>query len=134
MAGYSGTPLAQKLGIKPGHTVLTIGAPKQYRDWLGDLPDVHFTSKPPKPGADIVHLFVTSLAEFETQLPGARAAMTQEGALWASWYKKSARIPTNVTEDAIRERALKTDLVDIKVCAVSDLWSGLKLVVRKHLR
>ena len=134
MAGYSGTPLAQKLGIKPRHTVLIIDAPKQYREWLGDLPDGHFLSKAPKAGADIVHLFVTSLAEFEKQLPRARAAMTQEGSLWVSWYKKSARIPTDVTEDAIRERALKIDLVDVKVCAVSDLWSGLKLVVRKHLR
>jgi hypothetical protein len=134
MAGYSGTPLATKLGIKPAHTVLSINAPKDYRGWLGDLPDVTFVSNPPRAGADMVHLFVTSLAELENQLPRARSAMKTAGALWVSWHKKSAKIPTDVTEDAIRDRALKTDLVDVKVCAVSDEWSGLKLVVRKHLR
>jgi len=134
MAGYSGTPLAQKLGIKPDHTVLSINAPKEYRAWLGDLPDVRFVSKPPKDGADVVHLFVSSLAELDKQLPLARKALKPDGALWVSWYKKSAKVPTDVAEDSIRERALKTDLVDVKVCAVSDEWSGLKLVVRKHLR
>jgi len=134
MTGYSGTPLAQKLGIKLGHAVLTISAPPKYRDWLGDLPDVTFVSKPPKNGVAVVHLFVTSLAELDKQLPRARAAMTEDGALWVSWYKKAAKIPTDVTENIIRERALKTDLVDVKVCAVSEEWSGLKLVVRKHSR
>ena len=135
MAGYSGTPLAKKLGIRPGDALLTIDAPAGYRDWLADAPDdVSFVPKPPKGGANIVHLFVTSLAEFEKHLPRARGAMRVDGALWVSWYKKSAKIPTDVTEDAIRARALKTDLVDVKVCAVTDLWSGLKLVVRRHLR
>ncbi|MGD0144851.1 MAG: DUF3052 domain-containing protein [Rhizomicrobium sp.] len=135
MAGYSGTPLAKKLGIKPGTTLLAINAPKDYRALLAPLPDdVAISVKPNKAGADIVHLFVTSSAEFERDLPKARAAMTIDGALWVSWYKKAAKIPTDVTEDVIRNRALKTDLVDVKVCAVSDVWSGLKLVVRKHLR
>jgi hypothetical protein len=135
MAGYSGTPLARKLGIKPGIKVLAINAPKDYRALLAPLPDdVGIASKPNKAGADIVHLFVTSAAEFERDLPKARAAITIDGAIWVSWYKKSAKIPTDVTEDIIRNRALKTDLVDVKVCAVSDVWSGLKLVVRKHLR
>jgi hypothetical protein len=134
MAGYSGTPLAQKLGIKAGCRVLTINAPVEYRDWLRDVRDVTLTSKPPKAGADIVHLFVTSLAELEKQLPRARSAMKTAGSLWVSWHKKSAEIPTDVTEDAIRDRALKTDLVDVKVCAVPNEWSGLKLMVRKHLR
>ena len=134
MAGYSGTPLAKKLGIAPGDAVLAMNAPTEYRDWLGDLSDVRFVSSPPKGGADMVHLFVPSLAELEEQLPRARKAMKPDGALWVSWHKESAKIPTDVTEDEIRARALKTDLVDVKVCAVSDLWSGLKLVVRKHLR
>jgi len=134
-AGYSGTPLAKKLGIKPGSVVLTIAAPRDYRDWLAPVPDdVSFVAKPAKSGCDVVHLFVASLAEFERDLPKARAAMKPDGALWVSWFKKSAKIPTDVTEDEIRRRALATDLVDIKVCAVSDVWSGLKLVVRKHLR
>jgi hypothetical protein len=135
MAGYSGTPLAKKLGIKPGHAVLPIQAPPEYREWLGALPEnVTFASRPPKRGAEIVHLFVVSLADLEKELPRARRAMTQDGSLWVSWYKKAAKISTDVTEDAIRDRALKTDLVDVKVCAVTDIWSGLKLVVRKHLR
>jgi hypothetical protein len=81
-----------------------------------------------------VHLFAITLAELQEQLPRARSAMKNDGALWVSWYKKSAKIPTDVTEDAIRDRALRTDLVDVKVCAVSDEWSGLKLVVRRNLR
>jgi hypothetical protein len=77
---------------------------------------------------------VTSVAELARDLPKARAAIAPDGAIWVSWYKKSAKIPTDVTEDVIRNHALKTDLVDVKVCAVTDIWSGLKLVVRKHLR
>jgi hypothetical protein len=133
-SGYSGTPLAKKLGIKPGDTVLLIAAPAGYRTWLGDLESVTFASKPPKTGAGIVHLFVATLAELDRQLPSARKAMKADGILWVSWYKKAAKMQTDVSEDTIRERALKTDLVDVKVCAVSDIWSGLKLVVRKHLR
>ena len=123
MAGYSGTPLAKKLGIKDGSRVLAIGAPKGYAF-------ANVTKGP----ADIVHLFVTSLAELDKQLPKARKAMTIDGAIWVSWYKKAAKIPTDVTEDLVRNRALATDLVDVKVCAVDDQWSGLKLVVRKALR
>jgi hypothetical protein len=135
MAGYSATPLAKKLGIKPGATVFTIAAPKGYKSWLAPLPDaVKFVAKAPSGGADIVHLFVKSQVEFIKQLPRARKAMKIDGAIWVSWYKKSAGIPTDVTENLVRSTALKTDLVDVKVCAVTDLWSGLKLVVRKHLR
>ena len=123
MAGYSGTPLAKKLGIKDGSRVLAIGAPTDYA----------FATVAKGP-AEIVHLFVTSLAELDKQLSKARKAMTTDGAMWVSWYKKAAKIPTDVTEDLIRRRALATDLVDVKVCAVDDKWSGLKLVVRKALR
>jgi len=123
MAGYSGTPLAKKLGIKDDSRVLARGAPKDYA-----------LANATKGPADIVHLFVTSLAELDKQLPKARKAMTIDGAIWVSWYKKAAKIPTDVTEDLIRNRALKTDLVDVKVCAIDEKWSGLKLVVRKALR
>ena len=134
-AGYSGTPLAKKLGIKSGSVVFTIAAPREYRDWLAPMPeDVSFVAKPPKAGCDIVHLFVASLAELKRELPNARKAMKPDGALWVSWTKKAAKIPTDVTEDEVRRLALATDLVDVKVCAVTDIWSGLKLVVRKHLR
>ncbi len=135
MAGYSATPLAKKLGIKPGSIVFVINGPRDYRDWLAPIPpDVAISSKPSKAGADVVHLFVSSMTEFEGGLPKARAAMKPDGAIWVSWYKKAAKIPTDVTEDEIRRRALATDLVDVKVCAVTDVWSGLKLVIRKHLR
>jgi len=132
MAGYSSRPLADKLGIKPGMSILPLGAPKDYRGLLGI--DAPFAAKPPKGGADFVHLFVTSLAELDKRLPAARKAMKIDGMLWVSWYKQAAKIPTDVTEGLIRGRALATDLVDVKVCAVSDVWSGLKLMVRKHLR
>ena len=135
MAGYSGTPLAKKLGIKPDMTVLIIGAPDGYASLVEPMPAGAAVVAKAKPGsADMVHLFAPSLAALEKQLPLARKAMTIDGAIWVSWYKKAAKIETDVTEDAIRARALKTDLVDVKVCAVSDVWSGLKLVVRKHLR
>jgi hypothetical protein len=135
MAGYSETPLVKKLGIKPGDTIYLIAAPNEYRGWIGAFPQgAAYVAIPPKDGARFVHLFVKSLAEFERQLPLARKAVALDGMLWVSWYKKSAKIPTDITEDAIRNRALKTDLVDVKVCAVTDIWSGLKLVVRKHLR
>ncbi len=135
MAGYSGTTLVTKLGIKPGATVLEINAPKGYAAILGALPDgAAICTKPPKGGAPVVHLFVTSQAELARDLPKARKAMTIDGALWVSWYKKAAKIPTDVTEDTLRTHAFKIDLVDVKVCAVDEKWSGLKLVVRKHLR
>jgi hypothetical protein len=135
MAGYSGTPLAQKLGIKLGMQVLALAAPSDYRALLQPLPEgVEIVTRQKPASFALVHLFVTSLAELERELPRARAAMAQGGALWISWYKKAAKIPTDVTEDRIRERILKTDLVDVKVAAVSDIWSGLKCVVRKALR
>jgi hypothetical protein len=130
MAGYSGTPLDKKLGLKPGMAPLVFNAPKDYRALVGVAP----IAKAPKGGAPFVHLFVASQAELDGLLPAARKAMAQDGMLWVSWYKKAAKIPTDVTEGAIRARALAGDLVDVKVCAVSDVWSGLKLVVRKHLR
>ena len=132
MAGYSQRRLTDKLGIKPGMALYAVAAPKDYLALLGI--DAKFAAKPPKDGADFVHLFVASAAELEKLLPAARKAMKPDGMLWVSWYKQAAKIPTDVTEGLIRGRALATDLVDVKVCAVSDVWSGLKLMVRKHLR
>ncbi len=135
MAGYSGTPLDKKLGIKPGTIVYAFDPPGDYKKLLGPLPaGAKIVTSPPKDGADIVHLFVETTKEYERQLPRARKAMKIDGAIWVSWYKKASKIPTDVTEDVIRNRALKTDLVDVKVCAVSDIWSALKLMVRKELR
>ncbi len=135
MAGYSATPLAKKLGIKPGDSILTFGAPEVYREWLSPLPEGVSIVTRAKPGeCAIVHLFAPMMADVERHFAAARTAMTINGGLWVSWYKQSAKIPTDVTENLIRARLLKTDLVDIKVCAVSDQWSGLKFVVRKELR
>src|SRR5665213_10585 len=115
MAGYSGTPLIKKLGIKPGMKILALDALKDYAKILVALPaGAIIVSKSPKSGSNIVHLFVTSFAEYEKQLPRARKAMTVDGAIWVSWYKKAAKIQTDVTGDVIRDRALKTDLVDVK--------------------
>lgn len=133
MTGYSATPLAAKLGIKEGSRLGTIAAPAEYRDWLGPLPPgATFVKRPAN--CDLVHVFVSSLKELDRDLARARKAMKPDGAIWVSWYKKSSRIATDVTEDVVRARALRTDLVDVKVCAVTDIWSGLKLVVRKHMR
>ena len=136
MAGYSGKSLAQKLGIRPGDTVAPIAAPNNYKTLLGPLPDgAEIVARAPNDGATIVHLFVTTMAELETQLPRARQAIAIDGAVWVSWYKKAAKIKTDVTENTIRDLALATtDLVDVKVAAVDEKWSGLKFVIRKALR
>jgi hypothetical protein len=135
VAGYSGTPLIAKLGLEPGFRVLTLGAPRDYRTWLGaGAAALSFVAKPQKSDCEAAHLFVTSLADLDRALPVARKAIRNDGMIWVSWPKKASKIATDVSEDAVRSRALKTDLVDVKVCAVSEVWSGLKLVVRKHLR
>lgn len=133
-AGYSGTPLAKKLGFKPGARVAVLDSPPGYADWVAPLPDgCRFVVKADGE-ADIVHAFVFEAATLERLLRQCRAALRPDAALWISWPKKSARLPTDVTEDRIRALALPLGWVDIKVCAVSETWSGLKLMVRKELR
>jgi hypothetical protein len=134
MAGYSATPLARKLGIDKPMIVYTVGAPSAYREWLGELsPGVHLRTSPPKP-LTAAHVFVTRKEELRKRLSTLRKSIDPAGFVWVSWPKKSARVPTDVTEDTIRELALPQGWVDVKVCAVSDVWSGLKLVVRKSER
>jgi len=142
MAGYSGTPLAKKLGIKPGHAVHAIDAPAGYRALLAPLPDgVTFVSRL-SDSVDVVHVFVTKASTLAGALPRIRKEMRPDASLWVSWPKKAAtrsrrssdRLETDVTEDVVRAVALPTGLVDVKVCAVDDVWSGLKLMVRKALR
>lgn len=133
-AGYSGKSLAGKLGIKTGTRIVAIGAPAEYANWLGLLPDGVVFNEQADGSADLVHLFVTARAELERQLSELRAALRADAAVWVSWPKKSSKVPTDITEDTIRLVALPTGWVDIKVCAVTDIWSGLKLVVRKELR
>ena len=134
MAGYSGTPLAKKLGIKEQTSVVAVDAPSSYRKLLEPLPAaVRFASKIDKT-VDVVHLFSTEKAELSRALVSYRKALQPNAAVWVSWPKKSAKVATDITEDVVRELALPLGFVDIKVCAVDDVWSGLKLVVRKELR
>jgi hypothetical protein len=133
-AGYSGTPLAKKLGIKPGMTVYLHQAPSQYLQLLTDLPDdVRFVSKLPKSAAGM-HLFVTDAQALATSLQRCLPRLDKDGMIWVSWPKKASKVKTDVTEDVIRKIALPMGLVDIRVCAVDETWSGLKLVIRKENR
>lgn len=131
MAGYSGKSLAQKLGIKLAMSVVTINEPPNYRKLVGGK--VNF-SKRPTDGCDFVHVFATRRSELQTQLHRLRGKIADSGTIWVSWPKKSARVPTDVTEDAIRESALPLGFVDVKVCAVDETWSGLKLMIRREQR
>jgi len=129
MAGYSGKPLAQKLGIKMGFAVAAIGAPHHYRALLEPLPArVRFGTVEDEP--QLIHYFCTERARFAKDLPLLRKKMRDDAMLWISWPKKSAGVPTTMTEDVVREVALPLGLVDTKVCAVDETWSGLRLVVR----
>ena len=133
-AGYSGTPLAAKLGIKAGSRVCAIEAPGDLAEWLAPLPaDVVFQRRP---GADtdIVHLFATRQSDLARELSGLRTGLRPDAALWVSWPKKASKVDTDITEDQIRALALPLGFVDVKVCAVNAVWSGLKLVIRKALR
>ena len=133
MAGYSGTPLPQKLGIKPGTTVIVINEPPNYRKLLGKLDRVTFSNRI-STNSDFVHLFTKRRSEFESRLSILRDKIADNGTIWVSWPKKSANIPTDITEDVVREVALPLGLVDIKVCAVDETWSGLKLMIRRENR
>jgi hypothetical protein len=134
MAGYSGTPLSRKLGITPPMTLVSIDAPKEYRAWVGEVPKgVTIVSKSAQP-LRAVHVFATKRAVLERHLIELRKRLEQNGFVWVSWPKKASKVETDITEDTIREIALPLGFVDIKVCAVSDVWSGLKLVIRKSER
>jgi len=126
--GYSGTPLAQKLGIKPGCTLLLDGAPADYPS-KGAKVARSISDK-----VDLVHIFTRSADELNAKLHKLRDRIRDDAVVWVSWPKKSSKVPTDITEDTIREIALPLGFVDIKVCAVDHVWSGLKLVIRKELR
>jgi hypothetical protein len=134
VTGYSGTPLAAKLGIKPGMAMWAVHAPKGYRDLLAPLPDGARITAGGRGRADIVHHFAKRKAELAQALAAYREALEPATPLWISWPKKSAGVATDITEDAIRALALPLGYVDVKVCAVSEVWSGLKLVVRRERR
>jgi hypothetical protein len=129
-AGYSGTPLAQKLGIKPGYAVVLVGAPPQFEMELAPLPpDVHLSAER-RAGTDVVLAFFTSAAALQSEFSELAADLRPNGGLWIAWPKKSAGVPTDVNEAVVRETGLRAGLVDNKVCAVTDVWSGLRFVYR----
>jgi hypothetical protein len=130
-AGYSGTPLPRKLGIKPGHRVALLGAPDDFEDGtLGDLPDGVRIARRAGGTADVIVSFHTRRAELEGRLPALRAMMEPAAGLWIAWPKRASKVETDITEDVLREIALPTGLVDNKVCAIDATWSGLRLVIR----
>ena len=133
-AGYSGKPLAEKLGITPGMQIAALGAPANYRALIAPLPPRVSVTDAPKRGAAFIHVFVKSRAELAEQLVMYRKSMAQDGMIWVSWPKKASKLATDVTEDVVRDLALPLGLVDVKVCAVDETWSGLKLVIRASER
>jgi hypothetical protein len=132
-AAYSSTPLAKKLGIVEGGTVFVIGAPRGYRALLAPLPPkVRFVKA--AAGTDIVHVFAVDRAHAAAHLARLIAEIRPDAAVWVSWPKRSSKVLTTISEDVIREIALPLGFVDVKVCAIDNTWSGLKLVIRKTLR
>ena len=139
--GYSGTPLAKKLGIKEGFAILAVDAPDDYFSLVEPLPtgaeitnvELRALAKT-KSGVDIIHLFTNSRDALFRSLPVLQKLIKQDGSIWVSWYKRAAKLPTEITEDTVREACLPIGLVDVKVCAVDEKWSGLKLVIRKENR
>ena len=134
VAGYSGTPLASKLGIKPGFELFVVGAPREYNALVHPLPEGVVFTRNVSARTDLVHHFCASNSELAKALKRYRARLKPTATVWVSWPKKSSKVPTDVTEDTVREIALPLGFVDVKVCAVTEVWSGLKLVVRKELR
>jgi hypothetical protein len=132
MAGYSGTPLAKKLGIKEGSRLAVLGAPDGFA--IDDLPHAVEVRSSARGVSDVIVSFHTSRADLSKRLPALMRALDVDGGLWISWPKRASGVPTDITEDVIREIALPTGLVDVKVCAVDDTWSGLRLCLRKELR
>lgn len=127
-SGYSGTPLAKKLGIKAGFHIKLLNAPENYFNLFTDLPDdLIFTDDGIK--KDFIHFFTKQEDEFINNLPLLKGQIKANGIIWVSWPKKASKIVTDITEDKIRNYAIQTGLVDIKVCAVDEIWSGLKLVI-----
>ena len=132
-SGYSGTPLAKKLSLRDGQRVWFDNMPEEFADEIGDYA-LDLTFVDPAQGIDAAHIFVTERADLEAKLATLRNQIAPDGQVWVSWPKKAAKVPTDITEDTIREVALPMGFVDTKVCAVDETWSGLKLVIRKELR
>lgn len=133
-AGYSGRPLAAKLGLKPGQSAYALAMPESVlAEIAAEVPSFVFADVPVD-GLDVAHIFTASRAELERELERLRPLLAPAGMIWVSWPKRASKVPTDITEDTIREIAFPHGLVDVKVCAVDETWSGLKLVIRKALR
>ena len=133
-SGYSGTPLFKKLGYKPGFKVMVVNEPDNYKDLLLEIPEgVVFGGEGGEP-LDMIHFFTLERIELELELPKLKEKISKEGMIWVSWPKKSSKVETDVDEHAVRSTGLLTGLVDIKICAVDEIWSGLKFVYRKKDR
>lgn len=133
-AGYSNTPLAKKLGMKSDFRILLVNEPPYYFQLFMDLPDNLEFVETLDTGIDLIHYFTKHMEELERDILALRNCIVQNGAIWISWPKKASKIETNVTEDLIRNLALRNGLVDVKVCAIDSTWSGLKLVIPVKLR
>ncbi len=133
-AGYSGTPLVRKLGFTPGVAAAYVDAPDGFAALVGELPDGVSVRRQLRGPLDLVVCFVTARHDLERRLPKLRAALAPAGMLWVAWPKRASGVPTDMTEDVVREVALPTGLVDTKVAAIDATWSGLRLVIRKELR
>ncbi|XZF12786.1 DUF3052 family protein [Chitinophagaceae bacterium MMS25-I14] len=130
MPGYSPNPLSKKLGLNEGFAVRLINPPANYKELVGEVYDSLVVKHSAGTELDFIHFFANSPAELEKELPLLMRQIKKNGIIWVSWYKKSSKKPTELTENIIRDTALATGLVDVKVCAVDDDWSGLKLVYR----
>ena len=133
-AGYSGTPLVRKLGFREGMRVHYVSAPEHLDALIGELPDGVRVLKRPAANLDLALLFVTERAALGRGLQTLQPRLRPAGMIWVAWPKRASKVPTDVTEDVVREVALPRGLVDVKVCAIDEVWSGLKLVIRKELR
>lgn len=130
--GYSGTPLAKKLSLKDGLKAWLFAMPESVRAEISSVSLAEIDT--PEPGLDAAHIFVRDAVEMEGLLRALRSLVAPAGFVWVSWPKKAAKVPTDITEDVIRAIALPMGWVDVKVCAVDAVWSGLKLMIRKELR
>jgi hypothetical protein len=132
--GYSGTPLVKKLGFVPDMSVVLLDAPSNFSDLLGEIPSGVKVSRRLTGPADLVLIFVQYAADLATKVLALKSAVSPDGMVWVAWPKRASKMPTDLTENIIREIVLPTGLVDVKVCAIDETWSGLKLVIRKSLR
>lgn len=130
MAGYSGTPLAKKLGIKQAFKIKALNAPDNYSELLSGLPEGAKFLNDTKTKKDLIHYFTKSAVQLKKDLPALRDQLDQNGCIWISWPKKALKIETDLNENSVRDLALKNKLVDVKAAAIDSVWSGLKLVIR----